>query len=276
MNDESDRNKQPNLNQDSLNTGITGWLWVKQGFEIFRKQPAEMLSLFFGYMFVSLAVGLIPVLGQVLPILLIPTLMMGFMHACRQSQKGTRVNFSMLFEGFRSPAFSRLLTLGVFYILAALLVLGISSLADDGMLWDVMVMQKVVDEAAIRNSGMLGAMLLAAIAYIPALMAFWFAGPLIMWNGMSVGKAVFYSFFAVKRSGRAFLVFGSAWLLIGVFLPMFASVLIGAIANSPVLVMIIMVPVSLGLTAVMYCSFYPTYTDSFGAPEVDVIMKEDE
>ena len=67
MNDESDRNKQPNLNQDSLNTGMTGWLWVKQGFEIFRKQPAEMLSLFFGYMFVSLAVGLIPVLGQVLP-----------------------------------------------------------------------------------------------------------------------------------------------------------------------------------------------------------------
>ena len=276
MNDESDRNKQPNLNQNSLNTGMTGWLWVKQGFEIFRKQPAEMLSLFFGYMFVSLAVGLIPVLGQALPILLIPTLMMGFMQACRQSQKGTRVNFSMLFEGFRSPAFSRLLTLGVLYIIAALLVLGISSLADDGFLWEVMVMQKVVDEAAIRNSGMLGAMLLAAIAYIPALMAFWFAGPLIMWNRMSVGKAVFYSFFAVKKSGRAFLVFGSAWLLLGVFLPMFASVLIGAIANSPVLIMIIMVPVSLALTAVMYCSFYPTYIDVFGAPEVDVLMKEDE
>jgi len=111
-------------------------------------------------------------------------------------------------------------------------------------------------------------MLSAALAYIPALMCFWYAAALITWQNMSVPKAIFYSFHAVRSAGKAFMVFGLSWLLVGVFLPTFLSLLVVLIVGQPNLAVIIMMPVSLGLTAVMYCSFYPTYTEIFGKPDL--------
>jgi hypothetical protein len=259
-----------------LNSSAKGLQWVKQGFLLFRQQPTEIMALFFAYMFTSLGLSLVPLVGQVLPLLLIPTLMMGFMQACRRVQNGEKVTIGVLFEGFRSPAFSRLLWLGVFYVLMAVLVIAASSLVDGGMFWNVMVLQKEVDEAVIRNSDMLSGALLAALAYMPALMAFWYAGALIMWNGMSVSKALFYSFFAVKRAAYAFIAYGAAWLLIGVVAPTFVAMLIGAIVGNVVAVMIVVLPISLALTAVMYCSFYPTYVDVFGKPDFTVTISETE
>ncbi len=52
----------------------TGWIWVKEGFALFHKQPAEISTLFLGYMFLMLLLNFIPVLGQILPLVLIPYL----------------------------------------------------------------------------------------------------------------------------------------------------------------------------------------------------------
>jgi hypothetical protein len=110
------------------------------------------------------------------------------------------------------------------------------------------------------------AMMFSAAVYTPAAMAFWYAAPLIAWQEMGVGKAVFYSFFAVKRSGQAFLVYGLAWLLIGVILPAVLSSIVALVVGKAFAVMVVLLAVSLILTVVMYCSFYPTYTHVFGRP----------
>jgi hypothetical protein len=98
-------------------------------------------------------------------------------------------------------------------------------------------------------------------------MAFWYAAPLIAWQDMGVGKSLFYSFFAVKRAGKAFLVYALAWMLIGVLLPAIASSIIGLLFGRATVVMLVLLPLSLIMTVVMYCSFYPTYTHVFGRPE---------
>jgi hypothetical protein len=59
-----------------------GWLWIKEGFAIFRRQPAELSTLFFGYMFLMLLMGIVPLIGQMLPMLLIPLFSVTFMQAC--------------------------------------------------------------------------------------------------------------------------------------------------------------------------------------------------
>ena len=276
MNDESDRNKQPNLNQDSLNKGMTGWLWVKQGFEIFRKQPAEMLSTFFGYLFLVLTLTVIPLLGQIAYIVLIPTLVMGFMQACHKTQKNERVNFLILFDGFRSPAFSRLLLLGAFHFFAALIAASVFLFVVDDVVLEALKTQQKIDISVIAKSNIAIAMLLAMLAYLPAQMAFWYAGPLIMWNGMSVGKAMFYSFVAVKRMWRAFLGFGASWVLIIIFFQLLASLLVALFSGDQFFVMIIITPVFFALTTVIFCSFYPNYINVFGTPDHSVIMNEDE
>jgi hypothetical protein len=100
-------------------------------------------------------------------------------------------------------------------------------------------------------------------------MAFWFAAPLIVWQKMGLFKAIFYSFFAVYHAGKAFLVYAAAWIVIGILLPSIISVLIAVLIGKGAIVMMLMFIVSILLTVVMYCSFYPTYAHVFGKPTVE-------
>lgn len=244
----------------------TGWLWVREGFEIFSKRPAELTTLFFGYLFLMLAVGIVPVIGQLIPIVLVPLFSMTFMHACVHVKQGKRVYPNLLLTGFRSPAVRTLIKLGVLYLLAAIFAIGASSLVDGGVFWQAITGQITIDAETVRDSNMTMAMLFAALLYTPAAMAFWYAAPLIGWQGMGVGKAIFYSFFAVRRAGKAFLVYGFAWINIGIILPVMASSLVGALLNSASASVFVLLPMSMVMTVIMYCSFYPTYTQMFGEP----------
>jgi hypothetical protein len=245
----------------------TGWLWVKEGFALFRKQPAETTTLFLSYMFLMLAIGIVPLVGQILPMLLVPVFSMAFMQACANIEQGKKVYPNLLLTGFRSPALRRLLQLGMLYLAAAVLAVAASALVDGGIFWQVMSGQADLDPETVRNSGMSLAMLFSAVVYIPAAMAFWYAAPLIAWQGMGVGKAIFYSFFAVHKARKAFLVYGLAWAMIGVLLPAIVTSIIALLISRPIVVMIVLLPLSLILTVVMYCSFYSTYTAIFGRPE---------
>ena len=244
----------------------TGWIWVKEGFALFRKQPAELSTLFISYMFLMLGVGIIPVIGQILPLVLVPVFSMAFMQACVQIEQGKRIYPSLLLTGFRSPAFPNLLKLGGLYLLATMLVLAASSLVDGGVFWNVMSGQVKLDAKVVQDSDMSLAMLFSAALYVPVSMAFWYAAPLAMWQDMGVFKAVFYSFFAVRNAGKAFLVYGLSWAAIGVLMPALVSILIAALLNQSMAVMLILMPLSVVLTVIMYCSFYPTYVHIFGKP----------
>ena len=57
-----------------------GWNWVKQGFGLFRKQPLGLAALFFGYLLLTIALGLIPLVGKLLSYLLVPMFTVAFMH----------------------------------------------------------------------------------------------------------------------------------------------------------------------------------------------------
>lgn len=242
-----------------------GWAWVKQGFALFRKQPAELSTLFISYMFLMLALNLVPFIGAVLPLILVPVFAMAFMQACVHVEQGRRVYPNLLLTGFRSPAFRSLVLLGVLYLLAAVLAVGASSLVDGGVFWKVMNGKLMLDSPEVRDSALPLGMLFSALVYIPAAMAFWYAAPLIAWKDMTLTKAVFYSFFTVKNAGKAFLLYGLAWFALGILLPTIASTILALVAGKTLAVFVLM-PLSIVLTVVMYCSFYPTYTEFFGRP----------
>lgn len=246
-----------------------GWLWVKEGFALFRRQPFEMSTLFLSYTFLMLALGFLPVLGQILPILLVPVFSMSFMQACLHIEQDRKVYPNVLFAGFRSPALNKLLKLGVLYVVAAIVAIAASALVDGGVFWGIMSGQRELNAETIRNSNLSLSMMFSAAVYTPAAMAFWYAAPLIGWQQMGVFKALFYSFFAVQRAGRAFLVYGLVWALIGMLLPAIVSSLVALIFGQAMVVILVLLPLSLMLTVVIYCSFYPTYTHIFNRPAPD-------
>jgi hypothetical protein len=243
-----------------------GWHWIKEGFAIFRKKPAELSTLFLSYMFLMLALGIIPVIGQLLPLILVPVFAIAFMQACVNVENDHRVYPSLLLVGFRTPQIKSLLLLGVLYLVAALIAIGASALVDGGVLWQALVAHGDLAPAEMQQSNLSLAMVFAALVYVPAAMAFWFAAPLIVWQKMPVPKALFYSFFAVVGAGRAFMLYALGWLMLGVILPTMVSLLVALLVGSISVTIFILLPMSIILTVVMYCSFYPTYSEIFGKP----------
>jgi hypothetical protein len=248
-------------------TAYTGWLWFREGLVLFRKRPLELATLFLCYIFLMLLVGIVPVAGKLLPMMLMPTFSIGFMQACVNIEQGKRVYPTLLLAGFRSPALPTLLILGVLYLGSALLALAASALIDGGVFRDAITGQIEVDQNTVQQSHMTGAMFFAMLVYAPAAMAFWYAAPLAAWQEMKAGKAIFYSFFAVLRAGKAFLAYMLVWFMVAaVLVPMFASV-VAWLTGQIGIARLVLVPISILLFILVYCSSYATYTTVFGRPE---------
>jgi hypothetical protein len=241
---------------------LAGWQWVKDGFALFRKQPVEMSTLFLSYLFVMLALQFIPLLGQFLAVLLTPVLSMAFMQACLHIDRDRKVYPNLLLTGFRAPVFKPLFQLGTLYLLTSLIAFAALQLVGGDML-DQMANGKL--DAQSISFSTLALAIAVALVLTPAFMAFWYAAPLITWKRMSVGKAMFYSFFAVRRSGKAFLVYGLGWFLLCALAGLVISLLALLISTW---LRLLLPPVSLILAVVIQCSFYPTYTAVFGKPDL--------
>lgn len=249
---------------------ISGWLWIRQGFLLLRQRMAEMATLFLGYVLSVLILGMIPILGQILAVVLTPTFSIAFMQACLNIEQGKRVLPTLLLSGFRSPAFKRLLALGLLYLAVAALALMVAGLVSDGMIWQVLSGKIELDEKTLKDSNISLAMMCGLIVYIPVILAFWFAAPLIYWQDMGVGKAVFFSFFAVLRAAKAFLMYGSAWFGLSTFgfiCATLVSVPLGALLGAQMASAITMYVLLIFLSSLNQCAFYYSYTQSFGRPE---------
>lgn len=241
--------------------------WIRQGLALFRRQPAELSMLFLLYMLLMFSLSLIPLVGQVLPLLLMPAFSMAFMQACAEIEAGRKVRPALLLTAFRSPALGTLLRLGSLYMLAAIAAVALSSLVDGGSFWKLMSGQVKADDEGVAVAGLPLAMAFSALVYLPFAMGFWHAAPLATWQRMGLFKAIFYSFFAVRRCGKAFLAYALGWIVVGVAAPAVLSALLGLLLGKTLVTVMLLMPLSVILTLVMYCSFYPTYTAVFGQPE---------
>lgn len=241
----------------------TGWLWIKQGFALFRKQPGGLSTLFIGYMLATILLSMVPVAGQFMPVVLVPVFSIAFMQACADIDQNKRVLPKLLLAGFRQPAFKVLFALGTLYLAAFALAIAVSALADDGVLFKLLAGQLETDSAQAREANLGGAFLLALAVYLPVAMAFCFAAPLIYWQRMSLGKAVFFSFFAVLRALRAFAAFALGWFTICMTVALTVALLCGGSDTAR----LVMLPLSIIMTVVINCSFYASYRQIFGVPQ---------
>ncbi|MES2257910.1 MAG: BPSS1780 family membrane protein [Pseudomonadota bacterium] len=240
----------------------TGWLWIKQGFALYRKQPGALTLLFLLYAMLNLLLGVIPLLGQVAAVVLIPVFSVAFMQACAHIDQGKRVMPALLSTGFQKPAFPNLLALGLLYLVVATLAIGLSALVDQGAFLKLMTGQLEPNSREAREANLGGAFLLTMLICLPAAMGFCFSAPLIYWQRMSIGKAIFFSFFSVLRTLKSFIVF--ALSLFG--LTILSSQLVLLLFGRSEIAFTMLMPLSMLLSVLMHCSFYASYRQIFGVP----------
>ena len=239
---------------------IRGLRWLIEGFAIFRRKPVLLTFLVFGYWLSMGVVSAIPYLGQMISFVLLPAFSVSLMNACRIIDTDAAPPPQILFSGFHRNLQS-LFALGVAYVLASLVILGLTALFDGGLLFRMLVLGVMPERDALAGTSVFIAAQLAIVLLVPVMMAFWFAPVLVGWHDMSAGKSLFFSLVACARNWRAFLAYSLAVSIIGVFFPRLIGSLSGAGAG--LLPTLLTVTISLVLLPTVYASFYVSYRDIF-------------
>jgi hypothetical protein len=240
----------------------TGWEWLKQGIGLFRKQPAALTTLLFANILFSIGLSAVPILGSVLAVVLIPSFSMAFMQACLMIENGDRVTPAVLLTGFRQPALAALCKLGLVYLGVSLLMMVVTRLAiPPEVLVQMMPRADTSTPPDIQTSHML-ALFGVFLLDVAVLVTLCFAAPLTYWKHMGPGKATFYSFFAVVRTARPFLVLLAAWFAIFFGVCIVAALLFGDAALGRVVLMWLIFLFVL----LLQCAMYAGYRTIFGKP----------
>ena len=239
-----------------------GWQWVLQGFALFRPYPAFWVLLLLFYIFLMLMLRVVPVLGPILLVLLVPTISAGYMVACHAANHKLPPLPGQLFVPLRHNTRQQI-ALGIAYLACMTILMLVSRLIGGDVLFSIA--PEGVPAIEMRTGG-----LVALALYTPVMMAFWFAPSLCFWGGVGAGKALFFSFFASWRNRNAFMVYSAGWLLFGAVIPMLAGGLLGAVLpadpNAATFAVFLMLPYMIAVACAIMTSFYASYVDVFGPP----------
>lgn len=240
-----------------------GWIWIQQGYQLFRKQP---MAMFFWSLVTSFLITisyLIPLLGQLALIALTPVLTFITLCACRNISGGRPMQLGMWLEPLRDrDTRRRLLGLGMTYMLCCLAGGIIATLPFLGNL-QAAISADPLDEAAVL-AAMRGPFISFGLIYLVISGLFWHAPALIGWHRIRMVQALFFSMVACWRNKWPFLLYGLSWA--GIFLAFqFGTGLLVSAGISASLVQLLLTPVNIIVAAILYCSFYPAYVSVFGS-----------
>jgi hypothetical protein len=248
-----------------------GQTWLIDGIRIFHRQPLVWVLSLMTYWAGLVMVGILPVVGLFLPLLFTPGLGFGFIvlaEAVDRQDPATPATPTLLLAGFRNGHARSMLQLGLAYLAGLTLVLVLAWLVDGDQITSMMrggtPSQEEVE--VMRKSLPMG-LLVAMLAYIPLMMALWFAPQLVVWRGFTVGKALFFSFFAVWRNKAAFLRYSLAWLVLIFLVSGLSSLIMDLFNIGAQSLLVTLLPVSMLLLAIAQASFYASTRDVFREDE---------
>lgn len=220
-----------------------GWLWIAQGFDLFKMNPGIWILNSIILFVLLVAVQLIPFLGFIGLYVLLPVFVGGLMLGCEALRRNEPFEVGHLFAGFRDK-FGPLAVLGLLY-LAGIIVIFLLIMVFAG----VGVMAMFTGNNLNMSMTMLLLVALIAIGLsIPLLMAIWFAPALVVLHDVRPLDAMKQSFAACMKNLVPFLVYGIIGLVISI------------LATIPALLgWLVWVPT-------LYASAYTAYRDIFVEP----------
>ena len=242
----------------------SGGQWMRRGISMFWRQPIALCGLFFMFFGAMIVISLIPLVGGMMALVLFPCGSLGLMIATREAIEGRFPRPKLLWMGLlASPRIRQyILTLGVFYTIGFMALLGLSALADGGEFAQLYLLGGKMDVEALEQPGFQTAVWLAMLLYLPLSALFWHAPALAYWHQVPPIKSLFFSFAACWVNWRAMLVYALCWTALYTGAGM-ALVLVATFMGESETVGMLLVPLVLLLTAMFFCASYFSYHDSF-------------
>ncbi|MGB3072189.1 MAG: BPSS1780 family membrane protein [Ottowia sp.] len=246
----------------------TGIQWVRDGVRIFFKQPLALIGLFFMFIVSISVVAIIPFIGGVAALVLVPAATVGLMAATREAEAGRFPMPLILAVALRQgPQRVRaMLWLGALYAIGVLIVMGISALIDGGQFAQLYVNGGGITREMVTDPSFRTAMWVSTLLYLPLSLAFWHAPALVHWHGVPPLKSLFFSIVAVLRNTKAFLLYGMMWMAIS-FGAGLVLLLLSVFTGSASIASFGLMPIAIMIAAMFFSSLWFTFRDSFSAEE---------
>lgn len=249
----------------------SGLEWVRLGIRAFWRQPLALAALFFMTMAAMSIATLVPLVGPALALALLPSATLAMMVAAAEASEGRFPTPALLLVAFRTgrQRLRAMLTLGGFYAVGFLGLVGVSALIDGGTFANVYLGGVRLTPEMAAEPAFQAAMWVAMGLYVPLSLLFWHAPGLVHWHGVPPVKSLFFSLVACWRNWRAFLTFGMVWFGVfmgaGIVISM-ASALLAVAGLSATAAGSIMVAAAMMMAAMFLTSVVFTFRDCFEAP----------
>lgn len=245
-----------------------GVKWVQSGIRTFWRQPLALAALFFMLMATMSLLSLLPLVGPVVGLALLPAAQLTMMVASAEALQGRFPQPFLLWVAFRSqPLRQNMLQLGALYAAGFLAVMALTAVVDGGQFAQVYLGGEPLTREVAQSEAFQGAMWLGLILYVPLSLLFWHAPGLVYWHGVTPIKALFFSFMTCKRNFWAFALFVVTWgialLIAGLILAIatgFITVFLGLGAQG------LLIAGAMVLAAMFFTSIVFTFRDCFEPP----------
>jgi uncharacterized membrane protein len=207
-----------------------GTAWIGEAWQLFKRQPGMWIGMVLVLFVVFVGLGLIPFVGSLATMLLGPVFAAGLVIGCRALDEGGELELSHLFAGFHERA-GTLVGVGALYLAASLVVMLVVGLGMGVGMFTLMG----GNPAAAAEMGMtilLAALVMTALL-LPAVMAVWFAAPLVVFHQLGAVDAMKQSFIGCVRNIVPFLLYGLVLFLLTILATL--PLMLGWLVLGPVL-----------------------------------------
>lgn len=245
-----------------------GFGWAVLGIKTFFRQPLALGGLFLMFLGLLAVISLLPYVGAVLALAILPAATLGLMQASQLAEQGQFPMPSVLLAALSAAPERRrqMAYLGGSYAIGFLLIMAATTLADGGQFASLYLLGGEITPELMQNANFQLASWLSLLLYLPLSLMFWHAPALVHWHGLGAIQSLFYSFLACLKNFWALALFGAIWLLLMLALLMLITVF-AALLGNPKIVTLALVPLTLAVLALFFFSLYFTYQGSFIADE---------
>lgn len=242
----------------------TGWQWVRAGLRTFWKQPLALSSLFFLLMLLLSFIGSIPYVGTLVALVLLPAATLGFMVGSEQAQQGKFPMPTVLISAFRAgpERLRNMAKLGFMYAAGLVLAMLLSSAVDGGDFAKLYMHGGDINPETVARPAFLWAGIVALVLYCVLSAVFWHAPALVYWHNLSPVKSLVFSFMGCWHNWRTYLVYAVCWGVVSSVVTLGVA-LVTAFTGDDQLVITVLIPTTLLMASMYFCSFYTTFVETF-------------
>jgi len=204
--------------------------WIAEAFKLFRQAPFPWIALCSAWILITLALIVVPLVGQAMANFLQPVFFASFAIAAYKQAAGEGVLMADLFAGFKRNL-RALVNLGVLILMAVLAIIFAM-----GLLGLPVTMPQgdaaTIDDYLKALEGKESILALTIVLILLVKSAVWFAPPLIAFHGMGALEAIRWSIYAAISNLGALIVYGA--ILFAIFFVAFIPWGLGLVVAIPV------------------------------------------